>query len=53
MEKKKRKKEGDGYISLFPRLHTPFPLSLISLVVSVDIKHHVYLKEGENNCTHI
>ena len=33
-------------ISLFPHLHTPFPPfspSLISLVVSVDVKHHVYL----------
>ena len=37
----------DRYIiSLFPHLHTPFPPfspSLISLVVSVDVKHHVYL----------
>ena len=37
----------DRYIiSLFPHLHTPFPHfspSLISLVVSVDVKHHVYL----------
>ena len=36
----------DRYIiSLFPRLHTPFPPispSLISPVVSVDVKHHVY-----------
>ena len=24
-------------------LHTPFPPSLISLMVSVDVKHHVYL----------
>ena len=30
-------------ISLFPHLHTPFPPSLISLMVSVDVKHHVYL----------
>ena len=33
-------------LSLFPRLHTPFPTfspSLISLIVSVDVKHHVYL----------
>ena len=33
-------------ISLFPDLHTPFPPfspSLISLMVSVDVKHHVYL----------
>ena len=37
----------DRYItSLFPHLHTPFPSfspSLISLMVSVDVKHHVYL----------
>ena len=36
----------DRYIlSLFPRLHTPPPFSpsLISLMVSVDVKHHVYL----------
>ena len=37
----------DRYIiSLFPHLHTPFPHfspSLISLMVSVDVKHHVYL----------
>ena len=36
----------DRYIiSLSPHLHTPFPPlspSLISLVVSVDVKHHVY-----------
>ena len=33
-------------ISLFPHLHTSFPLyslSLISLVVCVDVKHCVYL----------
>ena len=30
-------------ISLSPHLHTPFPPSLISLMVSVDVKHHVYL----------
>ena len=33
-------------ISLFPNLHRPFPPfspSLISLMVSVDVKHHVYL----------
>ena len=32
--------------SLFPHLHAPFPPfspSLISLVVSVGVKHHVYL----------
>ena len=38
---------GDRYIiSLFPHLHTPFPPfspSLISLMVSVDVKHQVYL----------
>ena len=37
----------DRYIiSLSPHLHTPFPSlspSLISLMVSVDVKHHVYL----------
>ena len=37
----------DRYIiSLFPHLHNPFSTpspSLISLVVSVDVKHHVYL----------
>ena len=36
----------DRYIiSFFPHLHTPFPhfsQSLISLMVSVDVKHHVY-----------
>ena len=33
----------DRYIiSLFPNLHTPFPPSLISRTVSVDVKHHVY-----------
>ena len=40
----------DRYIlSLFPHLHTPFPPfspSLISLVVSVDVKHHVCLTEA-------
>ena len=30
-------------ISLFPHLHPPFAPSLISLMVSVDVKHHVYL----------
>ena len=30
-------------ISLSPHLHTPFYPSLISLMVSVDVKHHVYL----------
>ena len=36
----------DKYItSLFPQLHTSSPLSpsLISLMVSVDVKHHVYV----------
>ena len=34
----------DRYIiSFFPHLHTPFFPSLRSLVVSVNIKHHVYL----------
>ena len=34
----------DRYIiSLFPNLHNLFSPSLISLVVSVDVKHHVYL----------
>ena len=37
----------DRYIiSLFPHLHTPSPPfspSLINLMVSVDVKHHVYL----------
>ena len=39
-------------ISLFPHLHTPFPTfspSLISLMVSVDVKHHVHLP----TCSHI
>ena len=30
-------------LSLFPHLHNPFSSSLISLTVSVDVKHHVYL----------
>ena len=34
----------DRYIiSLYPHLHTLFPPSLISLMVFVDVKHHVYL----------
>ena len=34
----------DRYIiSLFHHLHTPFSPSLINLMVSVDVKHHVYL----------
>ena len=40
----------DRYIvSLSPHLHAPFPPfspSLISLMVSVDVKHHVYLLRG-------
>ena len=35
-------------VSLFPHLHTVFPSfspSLISLMVSVDVKHHVYFVE--------
>ena len=41
--------KGDHIISLLPHLHTlfpPFSPSLISLVVSVDVKHHVYLLRG-------
>ena len=35
----------DRYIiSLSPHLHTPISPSLISLMVSVDVKHHVYLR---------
>ena len=34
------------YSSLFPHLHSPFSPSLISLMVSVDVKHHVYLLTG-------
>ena len=30
-------------VFLFPHLHNPFTPSLISLTVSVDVKHHVYL----------
>ena len=34
----------DRYIiSLSAHLHTPFTLSLISLIVSVDVKHNVYI----------
>ena len=34
----------DRYIiSLSPHLHTPFSLSLINFMVSVDVKYHVYL----------
>ena len=31
----------------FPSLHSPFSPSLISLVVSVDVKHHVYFHKEE------
>ena len=45
----------DRYIiSLSPHLHTPFPLSspsLISLMVSVDVKHHVYLTDTPHKCS--
>ena len=37
-------------ISLLPHLHTPFPTfspSLINLMVSVGVKHHVYLLNGQ------
>ena len=34
------------YITLFPHFHTPFSPSLISLVVSVDIKHHAYFNKS-------
>ena len=39
---------GIGLLPLFSHLHTPPPFSpsLISLVVSVDVKHHVYLLMG-------
>ena len=54
----------DRYIiSLSPHLHSPFPTfspSLISLVVSVDFKHHVYLltraknnKQGKEGSTEV
>jgi len=33
-------------LSLFTHLHTPFPPFLISLNVSVDVKHHVYLLQA-------
>ena len=39
-------------LSLFPHLHTPFPSfspSLISLMVSVDVKHHVYLSTNNSH----
>ena len=39
-------------ISLFPHLHTPFPFSPspISLMVSVDVKHPVYLLAALASC---
>ena len=43
----------DRYIiSLFPHFHTlpPFSPSLISLVVSVDVKHHVYWLTRTEDC---
>ena len=37
----------DGYIiSLFPLLHTPFSPVSISLIVSMNVKQHVYLPTG-------
>ena len=30
------------YSPSYPHLHTPFPPSLISLMVYVDVKHYVY-----------
>ena len=44
----------DRYIlSLFPHLHTPSPFSpsLISLMVSVDVKHHVYQRASTRKAT--
>ena len=51
---------GDRYIiSLFPHLHTPPPPpppppspSLISLMVSVDVKHHVYILGVKHQVTY-
>ena len=46
----KKPKKAINILSLFPHLHTPFPPfppSLISLMVSVDVKHHVYLLKSE------
>ena len=46
---------GERYIfSLFPHLHTPLPFSaplLISHVVSVDVKHRVYLLTYFDDCS--
>ena len=40
----------DRYIISFsPQLHNPFPPSLISRTVSVDVKHHVYLLTWPSN----
>ena len=36
-------------VSLSHHLHTPFSLFLISLMVSVDVKHHVYLLSSVYN----
>ena len=44
----------DWYIlSLFPHLHTPSPFSpsLISLIVSVEVKHHVYQRASTRRAT--
>ena len=43
-------------ISLFSHLHTPFPHfspSLISLTISVDVKHHVYLLAAVCGRSHV
>ena len=40
-------------ISLFPHLHTPFSSSVIRLMVSVEVKHHVYLPTSlQQRCLH-
>ena len=47
---------GISILSLFPHLHTPFPSfspSLISLMVSVDVKHHVYLLTELRRCVKV
>ena len=36
-----------------PHLHTPFSPSLMSLMVSVDVKHHVYLIRQAGGVTHL
>ena len=40
-------------LSLFPHLHTtsPFSPSLISLMVSVEVKHHVYQRDSTRKAT--